>query len=259
MSKQLDLIEGLAEVPTPLQQEVLKVWNEIAPKGGWAEARFVSKARRAKIAGALEDYGGIAGWKRTLEQAVESDFLTGKTGRGERHATWMPDIDWFLGPQNRVKVIEGKYRNKEAVKPKPIEHKPVDLHADDRARMRNYRPRGFWPASWGPRPEEAGCRIAAPVLAEWREVNQVRPQSVAPVPADPLQRRRDMIASYRSRGLWDRANQMETELARMEGRPPVHQAAPDNAEVGQPRPQASFIKPPNQVSDADWRDADIPW
>jgi uncharacterized protein YdaU (DUF1376 family) len=37
------------------------------------------------------------------------------------------------------------------------------------ARINGYRAGGFWQPTWGPRPEESGCRVPAPILAAWRQ------------------------------------------------------------------------------------------
>lgn len=38
-----------------------------------------------------------------------------------------------------------------------------------RARLRAYKPRGFWPSNWGNRPEEGNREIPPSVYAEWRD------------------------------------------------------------------------------------------
>lgn len=43
-----------------------------------------------------------------------------------------------------------------------------DEYAQWRARLRGYKPGGFWASNWGPEPGESGCQVPAPILAEWR-------------------------------------------------------------------------------------------
>lgn len=38
-----------------------------------------------------------------------------------------------------------------------------------RARLSKYRPGGFWPNTWGPRPGEAGCWVPVGILAEYQQ------------------------------------------------------------------------------------------
>lgn len=38
-----------------------------------------------------------------------------------------------------------------------------------RARLSKYRPGGFWPNTWGPRPGEAGCWVPSGILAEYQQ------------------------------------------------------------------------------------------
>lgn len=42
----------------------------------------------------------------------------------------------------------------------------TDRHAQWRIRLAHYKPGGFWPSTWGPRPGESGCEVPASLLEE---------------------------------------------------------------------------------------------
>lgn len=84
--------------------EILEFFlNEIpeAPR-----VRKLSKARKSAIKARLKEYSQEEIFE-AIKTAAESDFLTGKT-----EAEFVITFDWFFGPKNFLKVIEGNYKNK---------------------------------------------------------------------------------------------------------------------------------------------------
>lgn len=47
-------------------------------------------------------------WRRMFQYIAKSDFLTGKDGK------WSADLEWIVKSQNFVKILEGKYENRES-------------------------------------------------------------------------------------------------------------------------------------------------
>lgn len=215
----------LAEQPEKLVTDALAAYNEVAKRQGWGTAEVLTKARRAAIKRAVQDYGGLHGWKRALEIAAKSNFINGKVRPKDDRKQFRATLDWFCRPATVPKILEGFYGD-DSVPVVPDIKPVVDIHADDRTRLRNYRPGSFWPASWGERPERPGCRIAPPVLAEWRQQHGITVQAITPVRETPEQRLRAMIASYRKIGKWAKANELERELAGLTKLPPVEVEAP---------------------------------
>lgn len=217
----------LADAPERLCTDALAVWNEVAPKAGWPEARFLTQSRRSAMRRALKDYGGLLGWRKQLERASTSDFLTGKSPRNEKHANWRPDLDWFLKPANIVKVLENKFRGVEtkAAAPQSFGQTMKSVIDWDR-RLANYKPGGWWHVDTeGPRPEHDGAhKVPAEKLAAWRAKHRIV-REAAPQTAEA--RLAGMILSYRKIGRHADANRLEEQLAALEGRPPVLVAAPD--------------------------------
>lgn len=55
-----------------------------------------------------------------------------------------------------------------------------DSDAQWRARLRTYRPGGFWLLNdWGPRPEDKGTRVPPHILAEWQRRQEARQENAA--------------------------------------------------------------------------------
>lgn len=80
-------------------------------KMGWVIPRGVipEKVRRA-IKARLKDEG-LDGWCRAMASGAESDFLAGRTGRGNGHAGWRVNIEWISLPGNFAKVRDNAYPN----------------------------------------------------------------------------------------------------------------------------------------------------
>lgn len=222
----------LAEAPEKLCTDALAIWNEFCGPAGWPAARFLTTSRRAALRRAIPDYGGLAGWKSHLAAASHNDFLTGKTDRDEKHRNWKPDLDWFLKPANVIKILEGKFPANGAVQQAGAR----DPHAEDRAKLRRYRPGGFWPASWGPRPEEQACRLPLEVLAPWREQYNVAPAVSAKRVETIEERLEGSIRAYDRVGNHARADQLRGELAKLRGESAVVMPPRPEAPQNQPRP-----------------------
>lgn len=222
----------LAAAPERGVTAALAVWNEVAGRVGWPQAKHLPSTRRAALRRAIKDYGGVGGFKSYVEKAGESSFLTGKTGRRGEHVNWRPDIDWFCKPSTVIKILEDKYVDAGAAAG-PAAVAPAKVEEPDRHKLRNYRPGGFWPAAWGPRPEDPVCHLQPPaMLAEWRRINKV--STAAPVRETREQRLTGLIGSYRRIGRYADANRIEEELAKLEGRPPTLVPDPAVADLGMP-------------------------
>lgn len=226
----------VAEKPEKTVIEAWAIYNEMAHRQGWQTAEVLTKARRVAIKRAISDYGGIHGWRRGLDMAARSNFINGKVRPQGDRKQFRASIDWLCRPVTIPKILEGFYGDDTG--PAAPEVKPLtDVHADDRVRLRNYRPGGFWPTTWGERPENPGCRVAAPVLREWRAEHGITARAVAQIKETPEERLRGMIAAYRRQKMWVKANQLEQQLAGLTGMPPVEVEAPPDDKPGREAPR----------------------
>ncbi len=95
-------------------QEIIDLYHRILPMG--RQVRIWNEARRTKLrARWREDIKrqSLAWWEKFFTYVAESDFLTGKTGTTGR-PPFEVDLEWIVTPANLVKIIEGKYHEREA-------------------------------------------------------------------------------------------------------------------------------------------------
>jgi hypothetical protein len=230
--EQIPLLDGVAAAPGKVIEEAQSIWNEFATKYKWKQCRVLDKARQAAMKRAVGDYGGLAGFRAALASVAKNRFVQGKVAPREGYKQFVANIDWFCRPVTVRKVLEDAYEDEGAdTPPQSLAQRmaPTDEWA---LLMRGYEPGRFWPSGRGPRPEEPGCRVTPSILVAWR----TRRNIVVAIPkaetrADKL---RGMIASYRKVGNYARANELEQELAREQGEPPVMVPHPSAADIGMP-------------------------
>jgi hypothetical protein len=90
---------------------ILAAYHEYLPM--LPQVRVMTDPRKRKLkARWCEDVDrqSVEYWQRFFGYVAKSDFLTGRSG------TWTGcDFEWLIESANHVKVIEGKYENREAV------------------------------------------------------------------------------------------------------------------------------------------------
>lgn len=130
-------------------QAALDLWNESAARCGWPLVRRLTADRERKVRNLIRN--GLEEWTEALGKAEASDFLCGRVERSSNHAGWRFTFDFFITESRFVRVLEGAYDNKESVA-QPV-YKSSDAVLRE-ARLRGYKPGGFWLNTWGPRPED---------------------------------------------------------------------------------------------------------
>ena len=86
--------EGIVELYHDLCPKMAKVEKLIGKRRGFVRARFLEH--------------GIEKITTALRLSGESDFLNGKNDR-----LFKADLEWIMRPENFIKILEGKYGNRE--------------------------------------------------------------------------------------------------------------------------------------------------
>ena len=82
--------------------KVVEAWNAL----GLGQVRRITGERERLLKARIKEYGED-GVLEAIGKIKESDFLQGHGSKG-----WKITFDWFLGPRNFAKVLEGNYSNK---------------------------------------------------------------------------------------------------------------------------------------------------
>lgn len=242
-----------AKPPSPVVVEAQRIWNEFAVKNSWRKCNGLDKARKATILRAVEDYGGIVGWKKALETVERSRFVMGKVAPrpGSGFKQFKANVEWFCQAktirqyQDEFYEDDGGQDGVASIRGSGEGARPSESNEEKWKRwLSGYRPRRFWAGSQGPRPEDPGCQCPAGLLAWWREQHGV---AVAPtVKESRLDRLQGLVRSYERIGKYADRNRCEEELAKLEGRPAVLIPAPEVAHLsgaGSDRRHTEKIRP----------------
>lgn len=88
-------------------QRVIECWNALGDFGIKAVSRINSGTKRYdSLVARIKQYG-IDDTLLAIDQIRDSDFLQGKNKNG-----WTITFDWFVLPNNFIKVLEGNYNNR---------------------------------------------------------------------------------------------------------------------------------------------------
>lgn len=88
-------------------QRVVNAWNELKSYGIKTIRTIHSNTQRYTWLNARLKQYGLDSVLEAIENIKSSDFLCGGSKKG-----WVIDFDWFVRPNNFIKVLEGKYNNK---------------------------------------------------------------------------------------------------------------------------------------------------
>lgn len=88
------------------------IWNEEVANTPIAVCKKPTPARMSAIRARLrEDFGqSLDQWRAYVQRIVASDFLRGEAGAREG---WRADIDFAIKASSCVKILEGKYDNRD--------------------------------------------------------------------------------------------------------------------------------------------------
>lgn len=85
---------------------IVETWNKLQEYGVKPVSRLNSDSKRYQMLAARIRQYGAAGILSAISKVKSSNFLQGKNDRG-----WMITFDWFILPNNFLKVFEGNYDN----------------------------------------------------------------------------------------------------------------------------------------------------
>lgn len=97
-------------------ESCVELYNQTAKKHDLPLAQKITTPRKQKLKARLNDCGGVGGWIAALEKLAASSFCTGNNDRG-----WRADIDFLLQESSFIKLMEGKYDDRENTKRSDIE------------------------------------------------------------------------------------------------------------------------------------------
>lgn len=96
------IVSTNVECSSKLQPIIIK-WNSL----NLSKILNVKNLRLKLLNTRIKDYG-VDGVLKAIENITHSDFLV-----GQNNNSWVITFDWFIKPNNFVKVLEGNYTNKE--------------------------------------------------------------------------------------------------------------------------------------------------
>lgn len=109
-----DGVEGDKQGPPPCPHDkIIEIYHAILPQ--CPQVRVWNKKRRGLLKTRWREdpeRQSIDWWEKFFRYVSRSDFLTGKVLGRDGEPKFMVDLEWLVGPQNFVKVIEGKYENR---------------------------------------------------------------------------------------------------------------------------------------------------
>ena len=77
--------------------------------------RALTEARKAQIRARWNENPDLEFWREFFERVENSDFLTGKVDRHDERKPFIADLQWITKQENQLKILEGKYDNREEV------------------------------------------------------------------------------------------------------------------------------------------------
>lgn len=103
------LFEAAPEVrtPEPAAATVVPAWNAMAAEHGLPTIRAMPDRRKRQLAGRIAEFG-VTGMLTAISAVGASAFCCGANQSG-----WRADFDFLLQPTSLLRVIEGRYANRE--------------------------------------------------------------------------------------------------------------------------------------------------
>ncbi len=94
--------------------EIVRIYHETLPE--LPAVVELTQSRRSLLRARWKEKKerqDLGWWSQYFVSVRESDFLMGRTNGNNGRQPFMADFEWLIRPQNMIKVIEGRYRNRE--------------------------------------------------------------------------------------------------------------------------------------------------
>ncbi|MDE0703977.1 MAG: helix-turn-helix domain-containing protein [Rhodospirillaceae bacterium] len=108
----------------PVAIQAFRIWNETAARTGLRPALELTTDRATALAARVREAGGLDGWRKAVETAGRSAFLTGK-----KPGSYPATLDQVLKPEFFLKLREGNF-NDSSPEAAPAAPDPAALKAD---------------------------------------------------------------------------------------------------------------------------------
>jgi len=90
-------------VAEDLELEVVNLWNSTM-----GQCCKMTPKRKQSLKARLREPNWVETWRDAIAKAGASDFCNGIGGKG-----WKADLEWFLKPDSALKLLEGRFDNRE--------------------------------------------------------------------------------------------------------------------------------------------------
>ena len=111
-------------------EELLKTYHEICTD--LPKVLHLTHSRKIHAAARLKEHSEIEFWQGFFRRVARSDFLCGRAPPKGDGRPFKADFEWLIKQANFVKVCEGRYDNREAVKQKTWLEKQQEKEQSER-------------------------------------------------------------------------------------------------------------------------------
>lgn len=112
INNNINIIRGTDEPQVVATRKIIARWNELPVTSVF---RISQDSTRYKLLSARVKEYGVEGVLEAIDNIARSSFLLGQNSKG-----WSIKFDWFVRPNNFIKVLEGNYTDKTLAKAEHI-------------------------------------------------------------------------------------------------------------------------------------------
>lgn len=139
LNNKLDTISKDIVSSTKMQQIVIDEWNSL----GLQKVIAINPGtNRYKLFNARVKQYGQENILKAIENIAKSQFLKGQNKRG-----WVITFDWFIAPNNFLKVLEGNYNQENVAKVKnynnSVKNQSLNMNKKNAIGFNNFEPRQY--------------------------------------------------------------------------------------------------------------------